>query len=147
MILVIALAECCKSPEQIIDKKTDNQSLTIEELDDTTTVETLTESTSMPTADGGTKNTTHETKRIIRKHKKRASEHKKVNENDCKIDGLTPILEKENTKRIKSVNKTKRALAKEERKKENQALSFRNLFKGLFFFMVAVLIYYFGKKR
>lgn len=147
VILFVALAECCKSPQQTFKENSVIENTVTEELDDTTTIITTTEETTSPTADGGIKKTTNEKKRIIKHKSKTGREHQKINKDEQKVDGLTPILEKEKTKRIKSNNKTTAKLAKEERKGLKFNLYVTLLKRLIIFFAVGLLLYFWVKRR
>ena len=147
IILFVALVECCKSPQQVIKENTITQNTTYEELDDTTTIITETTVTSIPTVEGGTKTTTNENKKIIKHNKKRGNNTCQVSKDEQKVDGLTPILEKEKTKRIKSNNKTTAKVAKEERKTQ-QSIGYRSFItRIIIFFAVGLFLFLWAKKK
>lgn len=144
---VIFLAESCRSSHQSIKTSTMEENTSFENLDDTTTVLTSTVVVSIPTQGGGTKTTTNEKKRIIKHKSKKATSHNQVSKDEQKIDEITPVLEREKTKRIKSENKKEVKVAKEERKGKKY-VTLDSLTKRLvLYFLVATILYFWIKRK
>lgn len=141
------LAESCKSSHQAIIENTVEENTTFEDLDDTTTVITSTVVVSIPTSEGGTKTTTNETKRIINHQSKKVKNDRKVNKDERKIDEITPVLEKEKTKRIKSDNKRIAKVAKEERKATQSYINLPFKKRLVAFLIFAALLYLWIKRK
>lgn len=146
VIWAVGTAESCRSPRQTLRESSTIENTVIENVDDTTTVETTTVVTTIPTQGGGTQTTTNEKKRIISHKSKAASNHQKTSKDEQKTDGITPVLEKEKTKRIKSDNKRIAKVAKEERKVQ-QGTFFQSLAKRLLLYAIVAILLYFWIKR
>lgn len=147
VILAMVTAESCRTPRQTLKTENTIENTVLENVDDTTTVETTTVVTTVPTQGGGTQTTTNEKKRIINHKSKKSKEHHQVSQDEQKVDGITPVLEKEKTKRQKSDNKRIAKVAKEERKAQQDTL-FSKLVKRLIVYtIVATLLYFWAKRK
>lgn len=142
----VGTTESCRSPRQTLKENSTIENTVIENVNDTTTVETTTVVTTIPTQGGGTQTTTNEKKRIINHKSRAASNNQKVINDEQKTDGLTPALEKEKTKRVKSDNKRIAKVAKEERKAQ-QGTYFQSLAKRLVIYAIVAILLYFWIKR
>lgn len=146
LILAVVTAESCRTPRQTLKSENTIENTVIENVDDTTTVETTTVVTTIPTQGGGTQTTTNEKKRIINHKSKKAKEHHQVSQDEQKTDGITPVLEREKTKRQKSDNKRIAKVAKEERKAQQDTF-FSSLVKRLIGYAIVATLLYFWIKR
>lgn len=157
IIVWVALAECCKSPQKsLIEMKEDKTTENIE-VDDTTTVIRDKVITSIPTDSGGTKTIIHEEERTIKRNRQTASKHNQVNKAEQGIDKVSPKMEREKTKQIKAQSKadakvgvakakSDAKIAKENRKAQQSWFTRRNIGKIIFFAFMAAILWYWGKK-
>lgn len=157
IILGVALAECCKSPQQTINEVKEEKTTEIIELDDTTIVIRDKVVTSMPTDSGGTKIISHEEERTITRNRQRAAKYNQANQAQQRLDKISQKMEREKTKQIKAQSKadakvgvakakSDAKIAKENRKAQENWLTRRNIGKIIFFSFMAAILWYWGKK-
>lgn len=168
IIVWVALAECCKSPQKSLIETKEEKTTENIEVDDTTTVIRDKVITSIPTDSGGTKTIIHEEERTIKRNRQTASKHNQVNQAEQGFDKISTKMEREKTKQIKAQSKSDAKvgvakaksdakvgvakaksdakIAKENRKAQQSWFTRRNIGKIIFFAFMAAILWYWGKK-